>query len=436
MITRVEIDGFKSLRGFSVDLEPLTAIVGPNAVGKSNLFDALQILSRLADTDVTAALGAGRGSRLEQFSRMQGGETGARIGLGVDLLLSPSTAAGALPQTRFRYWIELSRERTPAGLDKIVLEGERLEAMAQADDAWIARHADLAPFARYGEPGVRVSMVEDVSPLSASRRTLQWTSNPATAPSRLTMGTLGMEQSFLAYHLGISGPLPALVEAVGDALRGFRFLQLEPTKLRLPSDRAAPTTLASDGSNLPTALAALAPEVRAEIRADLARLVPSFKSFDVVSHDDELRIEVELTSGQRLPARVLSDGTLRLLALFLLLRSASPGTLIAIEEPENGVHPGSLRGLIEELVDATTPRGALPPQVLLNSHSPALVAALHRRPESLVFADLVRRADGLHATRMRHVWREGDPKDRGATTVSTSEVERILDTARPADEVA
>ena len=66
MITRIEVDGFKSLRDFAVDLEPLTAIVGPNGVGKSNLFDALQLLSGLADTDVVTALGEGRGGRLDQ----------------------------------------------------------------------------------------------------------------------------------------------------------------------------------------------------------------------------------------------------------------------------------------------------------------------------------------------------------------------------------
>lgn len=187
------------------------------------------------------------------------------------------------------------------------------------------------------------------------------------------MGTVGMERSFLAFPPGL-GPPPFVLEGVGEALRGFRFLRLEPSKLRVPSDRAAPTTLEPDGSNLPTALAALAPEIQAEIRADLARLVPSFKSFDVVAIEDEFRIEVELTSGQSLSARLLSDGTLRLLALFLLLRSARPGALIAIEEPENGVHPGGLRALVEEMIEATTPHGALPPQVLLNSHSPALPA--------------------------------------------------------------
>jgi putative ribosome biogenesis GTPase RsgA len=69
MITRVEADGFKSLRRFAVDLEPLTVILGANATGKSNLFDVLQILSRLATTDVTTALASGRGSRRDQFSR-------------------------------------------------------------------------------------------------------------------------------------------------------------------------------------------------------------------------------------------------------------------------------------------------------------------------------------------------------------------------------
>ncbi len=89
-----------------------------------------------------------------------------------------------------------------------------------------------------------------------------------------------------------------------------------------------------------------------------------------------------------------------------------------------------------ELVAATRPDGELPPQVLLSSHAPALVAALHEHPEALVFADLIRRGDGLHTTRMRHLWREGDPKDRGATTASAREVERILETAQPTDDAA
>jgi len=45
MITRVEIHGYKSLNRFSVDLGPIAVVVGPNASGKSNVLDALQLLA-------------------------------------------------------------------------------------------------------------------------------------------------------------------------------------------------------------------------------------------------------------------------------------------------------------------------------------------------------------------------------------------------------
>ncbi len=48
MIRRIRIDGYKSLRGVELALRPLTLIIGPNAGGKSNLFDALGLLSRMA----------------------------------------------------------------------------------------------------------------------------------------------------------------------------------------------------------------------------------------------------------------------------------------------------------------------------------------------------------------------------------------------------
>ena len=57
MITRIEIDGFKSFQDFKVDLSPFQVIVRANGVGKSNLFDALHVLSHLADTDLVTILG-------------------------------------------------------------------------------------------------------------------------------------------------------------------------------------------------------------------------------------------------------------------------------------------------------------------------------------------------------------------------------------------
>ena len=47
MIRRIQIKNYKSLKNIEVNLGQLAVIFGPNAVGKSNLFDALNLLARL-----------------------------------------------------------------------------------------------------------------------------------------------------------------------------------------------------------------------------------------------------------------------------------------------------------------------------------------------------------------------------------------------------
>ncbi|MCR2053564.1 hypothetical protein NSA19_12095 [Actinomyces bowdenii] len=53
MLTRFEVSGFKNLRDVAVDLGPFTCIAGPNGVGRSNLFDAIDFLGAVAVTTST-----------------------------------------------------------------------------------------------------------------------------------------------------------------------------------------------------------------------------------------------------------------------------------------------------------------------------------------------------------------------------------------------
>jgi predicted ATPase len=163
---------------------------------------------------------------------------------------------------------------------------------------------------------------------------------------------------------------------------------------------------------------------------DLVELVPGLKSVQVTTTNDELGVEATFSDGQRYPQRVLSDGTLRLLALLTMLHSAAPGALVAYEEPENGLFPGRLRELLRRMRALIQRHDTLPVQVLLNGHSPAIIAGLYDIPGALVFADLVRRKDGVRRTRIRRI----DTKLQGqdpATMVSMTEVEALLDAARP-----
>ncbi len=66
----------------------------------------------------------------------------------------------------------------------------------------------------------------------------------------------------------------------------------------------------------------------------------------------------------------LSDGTLRFLLLLTVLASPSPAPLIAIDEPETGLHPSMLPIVAEYATDAATRT-----QVILTTHSPQFLDA-------------------------------------------------------------
>jgi hypothetical protein len=93
------------------------------------------------------------------------------------------------------------------------------------------------------------------------------------------------------------------------------------------------------------------------------------------------------SDGTELPARALSDGTLRFLALSVLeLDPETPG-LICLEEPENGIHPDRIPAILQLLQDIATdpnePADKSNPlrQVIINTHSPSVVMAV---PESSI----------------------------------------------------
>ena len=80
MLTRLHVKGYKSLVDVEVALKPLTLLFGPNAAGKSNLLDAVQLLSRLATSRTLkeAFEPPCRGKPLESFTMGNGGVKGLR----------------------------------------------------------------------------------------------------------------------------------------------------------------------------------------------------------------------------------------------------------------------------------------------------------------------------------------------------------------------
>lgn len=450
MLTRIEIDGFKTFRGFELDLQPFNVIAGANASGKSNLFDAIQLLARLAESDLRTAASSLRGEPHELFHRSSDGSPTNQIALAVEVLVEPSVRdpwgqVHELIQTRIRYEVTLER-RVERGLERLYVVREAAKPIRASRDIW------ASPFKQKRDPLV-------TSRLRYNRQNdLLETKVEAGDPLfRIGQdGNAGRKRPAVAAEATVLSSITSAefkhLFALREELRSWRFLQLDPAGLRDSVDQHAPERLEPSGWNLAAVLARIRAETSSEddkqglltdLSADLAHLVPGITGVQIREDEAERQwqILIRTRSGDEYSSRVASDGTLRLLALLTALSDPRFGGMICFEEPENGVHPGQIKPLIEHLralvagePGEEAPRDEPLLQLLLTTHSPVVVACL--RASEGVFFDSATSLDGSGrpgdiVTRARLVRREFqqtlDPAEVG-NLVTHGEVERYLAT--------
>jgi hypothetical protein len=149
----------------------------------------------------------------------------------------------------------------------------------------------------------------------------------------------------------------------------------------------------------------------------LSELIGDVGSIEVERNEalEALTIFLTQKDGARLPARALSDGTLRFLALAVLSMDPEANSLVCLEEPENGVHPKRIPAMIDLLrdlaADPMDPDEANPlRQVIFTTHSPLVVKQCPE--DSVVFAHTVSvptptgRGSALGLACLPGTWRE------------------------------
>src|SRR5258708_37648144 len=92
MITRIEIDGFKSFHNFAFNFRPFQVFIGPNGVGKTNLFEAIVLLANFANEETfEAAARQSRGELVELFTAHPHRPYAHKITFGVGMVSGQST---------------------------------------------------------------------------------------------------------------------------------------------------------------------------------------------------------------------------------------------------------------------------------------------------------------------------------------------------------
>jgi predicted ATPase len=126
-------------------------------------------------------------------------------------------------------------------------------------------------------------------------------------------------------------------------------------------------------------------------------------------------VQVFFTEGDfTIPATRLSDGTLRYLCLLAILCDPDPPRLVCIEEPELGLHPDLVPKVADLLIDASRHM-----QLIVTTHSDALVDAMTERPEAILVCEKhagqtrISRLDSEHLSTWLRQYRLGELWTRG-----------------------
>jgi predicted ATPase len=440
MITRLKVSGFKNLVNVDIRFSPFTCIAGANGVGKSNLFDAIQFLSALSDRSLIEAAKSvrdenGKTTDIRSLFHRVGDSYDETMSFEVEMII-PKTGMDDLGQeaeassTFLRYtlilkYVDSQKYLTSSGSLEILLE--QLVTVQQTE---LGQALDFNYSLEWLNSIVKVQskkkpliLTEDlivglsgVSVKTFSERYILFYSDRKTeeGQNNETSNQPQLSQRFLAKKL------PRTVLSVANAtesptallarreMQSWRILQLEPSALRKPDDfmSVSEAVLGVDGSHLPAALYRLAhelveesdyeniEEVYSQIANSLAELITDVRSVSI-DRDEKRQLLTLLVTGKdgtSHPAKALSDGTLRFLALAVLALDPNNQGVMGLEEPENGIHPERIPAILNLLqsiaTDVNSPVDINNPlrQVIINTHSPAVVQQVPE--DSLLVAEL------------------------------------------------
>lgn len=343
-LARVEIERYGLLRSVKVDLDESAVLIGPNASGKSTLFDALAFIGDALRDGVPGAI-ASRGDSLKDL--LWFGE-GAFFAIAVELLLPPSLRGEF---NRVRYELEVGE-----------LEDEPEVVGVRRESLFLMPQREAAP-----------AIIQQTVPrkwrkvLGLTGQTGQARYGAESGQRKTSTSSIGAEQLALAHLPEEPDRFPITARVLTFFVHGLRRVALEPSAMARPCPPDAPGHLLPDGSNIPSVVRALAAGDISRCEEWLAHVreaLPTVELVKVEPRGDDLELVVGFRGGHEVPARRLGRGVLRILGVTLVPYVAEPDAVYLVEEPENGVHPSAVEAICQAL--AWSPEN----QVLVTTHSP------------------------------------------------------------------
>ncbi len=344
LIRHLKVSGLLSFgpEGIDLPLQPLNVLIGPNGSGKSNLLEVLSLL-RASPTKLPEPVKEMGGVREWLWKGPQSARV-ATIDAVVDYPQGKMPVRHVLEITEHGERFEVADER---------IENER-RYEGKEDSYFYYRFRRGHPLLNEQTEDYRGLRRESVKP---EESILSQVRDPERYP--------------VLYWL----------QEQYERIRLYRSWTFGPTaSVRQEQSAQGRSDYLSDGGeNLALVLNKIRSRVKNALVESLRKLFEGIEDIHVDIDGGNVLLFLEETGGRDIPVTRLSDGTLRYLSLLAILLHPDPPPLVAIEEPELGLHPDVLPHVADLLVSASERM-----QLVVTTHSRMLVDALTDRPESVI----------------------------------------------------
>ena len=345
----------------------LNVLIGPNASGKSNLFDVLGLVRSIPSDLQEGVSGGGARSWLWESDATQEPD--------LELVINPGKV-----ELRHRIVLRAINSELWPVVEQVHHLPDTLlyESRFDSHQATIrvTPHDQNPPDSRHQAPpfrpgpGLRWVSLEPVESRDGSLIDFGY-------PSQADQSILAQLRSQFDY------PQMTLLASIYNAIQIYGTWHFGRDALLRRSQPAENQgyRLKEDYTNLGMVLNQMgtSPEAKRSIIEGLQELYEGFTSYEAVVNSGS--VQIYFTEGKRrsIPATRLSDGTLRYLCLLAILYNPHSPPVVCIEEPELGLHPDIVAGLAKHLRAASKRM-----QVIVTTHSDILIDALSDTPESII----------------------------------------------------